>query len=292
MSEPLARHQLFEYDEAQPFVIINIPAFTPDTELLHSHWHEELEIAYIRMGNSRHYIDGQCVVAEPGRLIVTNSGSVHSIIPGGTTREQSDEIAAVVLLIHAHFLEQVFPEYASLFFLNEKTKARKEIGEIMGKLSEYAKKETHASYEILYAKGLVLQLLSYMYEEGVTSREHAYDINYLKNIERMKGVIQYVENHYTEPISQSVVAQKFYFSREYFSRYFKKTCGMTFTDYVTQYRLQKAKEDLIGSSASILEIALKNGFSDERRFINSFRKWFGTTPLQYRKKVKNERQTV
>ena len=100
MSEPLARHQLFEYDEAQPFVIINIPAFTPDTELLHSHWHEELEIAYIRMGNSHHYIDGQCVVAEPGRLIVTNSGSVHSIIPGGTTREQSDEIAAVVLLIH------------------------------------------------------------------------------------------------------------------------------------------------------------------------------------------------
>ena len=126
-----------------------------------------------------------------------------------------------------------------------------------------------------------------MYEEGVTNREHAYDINYLKNIERMKGVIQYVENHYTEPISQSAVAQKFYFSREYFSRYFKKTCGMTFTDYVTQYRLQKAKEDLIGSSASILEIALKNGFSDERRFINSFRKWFGTTPLQYRKKVKN-----
>ena len=37
MSEPLARHQLFEYDEAQPFVIINIPGFTPDMEFLHSH---------------------------------------------------------------------------------------------------------------------------------------------------------------------------------------------------------------------------------------------------------------
>ncbi len=55
---------------------------------------------------------------------------------------------------------------------------------------------------------------------------------------------------------------------------------------MTQYRLQRAREDLLESSAGILEIAHKNGFSDERRLINSFKKCFGTTPLQYRKMVK------
>lgn len=287
MSEPLARHQLFEYREEQPFMVLNVPASLTDAESLHSHWHEELEVAYIIGSRSTHYIDGTCIVAEPGRLIVTNSGSVHSIKPGVPEKSEAEGLAAVVLVIHARFLEEHFPQYASLLFLNEKTQARAEVKDIMLRLSAWARADSHAPHELLYAKGLVLQLLYYMYEEGVTDRAGAYDINSLKNIERIKGVLGYVENHYTEPISQGEVAKKFYFSRAYFSRYFKKTCGMTFTEYVTQYRLQRAREDLLESSAGILEIAHKNGFSDERRLINSFKKRFGTTPLQYRKTVKN-----
>lgn len=287
MSEPIARHQLFEYRQEQPFKILNVPASLRDAESLHSHWHEELEVAYIISGRSTHYIDGTCIVAEPGRLIVTNSGSVHSIKPGAPEDGDTEGLAAVVLVIHARFLEEHFPQYASLLFLNEKTQAREEVRDIMLRLSEWGRTDSHAPHRLLYAKGLVLQLLYYMCEEGVTDRAGAYDINCLKNIERIKGVIGYVETHYTEPISQSEVAQKFYFSREYFSRYFKKTCGMTFTEYVTLYRLGKAREDIVGSSAGILEIAHKNGFSDERRLINSFKKHFGTTPLQYRKAVKN-----
>ena len=54
-------------------------------------------------------------------------------------------------------------------------------------------------------------------------------------------------------------------------------------------RLQKASEDLLSSFRTIAQISLIHGFADERSFINAFKKYYSTTPLQFRKKhdVKN-----
>lgn len=79
------------------------------------------------------------------------------------------------------------------------------------------------------------------------------------------------------------MAEKFYFSKEYFARFFKKNTGMTFVQYLTKYRIQKARFQLIHSDASMLDIALDNGFCDDRRFILAFKSQYGITPFQYRK---------
>ncbi|XME04362.1 helix-turn-helix transcriptional regulator [Lachnospiraceae bacterium C1.1] len=83
---------------------------------------------------------------------------------------------------------------------------------------------------------------------------------------------------------QSLVAEKFYFSVSYFSRYFKKMMGISYSDFLMEYRLYKAEAELQKSKKMIRDIALDNGFSDERRFILAFRKKYKLTPLQYRKK--------
>lgn len=84
MSEPLVRHETFEYRKDAPFHIFNICLEGHDRERMLNHWHEELEEAYVITGKSRHYIDGECVEGGPGRLIVMNPGSVHNIIPDDT----------------------------------------------------------------------------------------------------------------------------------------------------------------------------------------------------------------
>ena len=73
-----------------------------------------------------------------------------------------------------------------------------------------------------------------------------------------------------------------------YSTAFKKHTGMTFTEYLTKYRLQKARMQLMASDSGILEIALNNGFSDDRRLILAFRQEYGTTPFQYRKMERNK----
>ena len=107
MSEPLLKHETFEYREDEPFLIFNIVPTSVPYERLLNHWHEELEVAYVIKGNSLHYIDGVCIRANPGRLIVTNTESVHNIIPDPET-DGLDEIVNVILMIHAQFLEKIY----------------------------------------------------------------------------------------------------------------------------------------------------------------------------------------
>jgi AraC-like DNA-binding protein len=59
---------------------------------------------------------------------------------------------------------------------------------------------------------------------------------------------------------------------------------MTFTEYVTRYRIEQARKQLLFTDRSILNIALDNGFTDDRRFILAFKKYYIDTPLQYRKR--------
>ncbi|MBD5489584.1 MAG: AraC family transcriptional regulator [Lachnospiraceae bacterium] len=284
MSECLARHELFEYNAKMPFLIYSIVGSADTGEKLLNHWHEELELAFYVKGGGRHYINGECVVAKQGRLVVTNSGFVHNIIPDESVLND-DGVCAIVIIIHPKFIESIFPEYEHFYFTNKKEIANDEMKELI--LDIAGCKGEESPFGHIYIKSQITRLLYLMCKEDIVERSAVDDINLLKNIERIKGVIQYVENNYKENITQSMIARKFYFSSVYFSRYFKNCTGMTFTDYLTSYRIEKARMELVKTDKTVTQIALETGFSDDRRLIIAFKKKHGITPLQYRKKQKN-----
>ena len=282
MSEPIAKHQMFEYEINNPFQIINLEGPLICEENLLNHWHTELEMAYIFQGQSDHYIDGNCIHAAPGDLVVVNSESIHSIIPDHTACQNRGMIA-VVLIISRDFVLECFPDLDCHYFVVSDTLNPIEVRRIMVTLSEKAKCCCNHE-ERLLIKGLILELFYYLCQDGYQMKDFVMNINQQKNNERLKGIIQHVERHYMEPITQSDTAKRFYFSKEYFSRFFKRNTGVNFKQYLINYRILKARNELIGTDHSILEIALNNGFSDERRLIESFKKIYQITPLQYRKK--------
>lgn len=286
MSEPLARHQLFEYSGEKPFIVYGVPGTVGDSQELLNHWHEELELSYCVKGNAKHYINGECFVDQPGRVLVTNTEHMHNIIADNNLQE-TEEIVSIVIIISPQFIEANFPEYKEIYFTNEKLNASDEVKQAIEDLYKYCfDGNKQEEFEHLYGRSLVLKLLYFLGKEGTVKREQVDNINILKNIERMKGVIQFIENHYTESIPQTMVAEKFYFSSVYFSRYFKKCTGMTFIDYITGFRVEKARQELLYTQNSISQIAMNNGFSDDRRFILAFKHKHGITPLQYRKNHK------
>lgn len=223
------------------------------------------------------------MVAKKGRIVVTNSGFVHNIIPDDSTRNDDDTIA-IVIIIHPKFIESIFPEYKQFYFTNKKEIADEAIRDVILEIVGCTKEDDPFKY--IYIKSLITRLIYLMCKEGIVERTSADDINVLKNIERIKGVIQYVENNYKENITQSMIAEKFHFSAVYFSRYFKNCTGMTFTDYLVSYRIEKARMELINTDKTVTQIALETGFTDDRRLIIAFKKKHGITPLQYRKKQK------
>lgn len=286
MQEAVAKHEEVVYSKYELVRVANHDRASSiaSKHALLNHWHEELEITYNIEGRGVYYIDGRRIQGEPGRLIVINSESVHSIEPDLSSI--GDGIHAVTVLLHPKFLEENFPKYKEFLFANDKQHTRPEIRDIMLKLSECGlRKEIRPHEYPFYVKGLLLQLLYYMQEEGMIRREEAFSTEQCASIANLKKILTYVEKHYSEPIMQADVAERFHFTQQYFSRYFKKNTGITFTEYVMRYRVQQARKSLVESDKRILDIALENGFTDERRFITTFKKFYQETPFQYRKKL-------
>ncbi|MBQ0059931.1 MAG: response regulator [Lachnospiraceae bacterium] len=93
---------------------------------------------------------------------------------------------------------------------------------------------------------------------------------------------EYIQLNYRSKINQSEVAAELYISPNYLSDLFKKNTGMKFSDYVTEVRLEKAKELLLDVHNKVGDIAELVGFTDPRYFSSVFRKKYGMTPREFR----------
>ncbi len=102
----------------------------------------------------------------------------------------------------------------------------------------------------------------------------------------MGFVLDYIHNCYAEDISLEQVAQKVSLSPGYFSKVFKKEMGQGFVKYLTTYRLERAKEQLIESNMKIIDICKSVGIPDLSYFCYVFRKDTGLSPDEYRKKYR------
>lgn len=97
------------------------------------------------------------------------------------------------------------------------------------------------------------------------------------------AVRQYMGEHMgDEMLSLTGVAKEFYMNSSYLSRIFKKETGMSFVEYLTSLRIEKAKTLLKDSDLKIYEIAEKIGISNSNYFGILFKKKVGCSPLEYR----------
>lgn len=99
----------------------------------------------------------------------------------------------------------------------------------------------------------------------------------------IRAAKQYIMNHYVEPITLELVAEKVGFSSSYFSSLFKKETGVGFTDYLIQLRMEKAKDLLKNTKDSVKDICTAVGYSDLKHFTSMFRKYTGLKPGEFRK---------
>lgn len=96
-----------------------------------------------------------------------------------------------------------------------------------------------------------------------------------------------IEKHYmTEEISLSTVAMHVGMSPSYFSSIFSKEAGKTFVEYLTEVRMEKAREYLMCSSMKTSEIGYEVGYKDPHYFSYIFKKTQGCSPKEYRARRK------
>lgn len=104
-----------------------------------------------------------------------------------------------------------------------------------------------------------------------------------RDVRRMQQISAYVMAHYVHPISLDDIAGEVGMNRSAFCTYFKRHKGMTFSQFVIQYRLNTACEVLKHSQKSVSEICYLVGFNDLPHFVRAFTKEKGMSPSKYRK---------
>ncbi len=105
-----------------------------------------------------------------------------------------------------------------------------------------------------------------------------------KHNELSEKIIKYIDEMYMQSdFSLSMLAEKLDMNYSYLSRVFTEYFGVNFVSYVTNKRLDAAKELLLNSDYSVNEISERVGFIRSSAFINMFKKYNGITPGQYRK---------
>ncbi|MEK3983610.1 helix-turn-helix domain-containing protein [Paenibacillus sp. FSL K6-3166] len=99
-----------------------------------------------------------------------------------------------------------------------------------------------------------------------------------------KGIlrsIDYIQEHYSEMITREQLAQIAGISQWHYSRKFSEQCGKPPLDYLANYRIYRAKEEILLTSAKSQEIAKKVGFEDVHYFSRRFKHFAGVSPRNY-----------
>ena len=100
----------------------------------------------------------------------------------------------------------------------------------------------------------------------------------------LKKILQYIENHYAEPLSLAGVAEHFHFNPSYLSSYFSTHNKEGFIEYLNKVRIEKASQFLLKDTAPISEISGMVGYSDHSYFCKVFKKVHGMSPSKFRRK--------
>lgn len=123
-----------------------------------------------------------------------------------------------------------------------------------------------------FLRGTVANSVGELYEQ--------YSLAQTRPIRKAK---EFIREHYKEPVSLEEVSGIVAFNSSYFSTLFKKECGVTFVEYLTQIRIEKAKELLRDTDMSIADVCCSVGYLDVKHFNKTFKKYASISPAEFRK---------
>lgn len=254
-------HVRFEVQDAPAFVF---PA----------HWHEYVEILYLVKGQFSAIIQATEYKLEEGDLIIINSGDLHMT--------RSNTCTYLLLQISASQLRQYLPSFDSTRFdtLIPHSEQDAPLRNLLLEMNEIRLHPTD-SYQLLFTA----RLYEFLYH---LCRSYAHQIptssltGSQRDLQRVTHVMNWVKLHYPESLTLEDAADSLALSKEYFCRLFKKYTGQTFLEYLNDVRTMHLYEDLKNSDETITVLMEKNGLSNYKIFMRTFKKLYGSTPQKMR----------
>ena len=259
------------------------------------HKHDFIEIVYVISGSARHYMGEYIYEVHKGDLIIVNYGTQHTFIPlddRGESFSTYDLLFTTELfeitgigkydfssLASSYLFYSMFPDSNSVNnSLNLIRSNSKDFQDILGKIySEYTSRKSGFMSMI---RAYLIELITLIFREidqktisGTTKEQR----------EVVNKAIDYMKHHYNTRINLDSIVSDIFLSKDYFRQLFKKTTGMSVTDFIQKTRVDEACRLLTSSNRTVFDIAGDCGFTDIKFFYKTFKKITGKTPSEYRK---------
>lgn len=244
-------------------------------QIFSDHWHEHIELHYVLEGTCSIRVGGRPRAGKAGDLIVINSNELHS----GYSESKRMNTLVVIFELDAFSRELANQNYIFQDLITSDGTIR----ELLEHLCE-ENEDKKPGYRIT-VKGLLLQLIGYLVRhytvEQLSDKESS---KRRKNLERLNTVLQYIENNYSEPITNEQLSEMVHLSEDRFNHLFKESMEMSPLNYINDIRLKKACNLLKKDDYTISEIAIAVGFKDFNHFGRLFRRKYGMPPSKIREK--------
>ncbi|WP_199614200.1 AraC family transcriptional regulator [Paenibacillus alkalitolerans] len=263
----------------------------PEEPLLDLHWHDELEFLLVTEGKALFRVDVSNYEVQAGEAIFVNAGELHS---GYVVGEKPCSFLAVVFhpdllgagsvdIVQDRYIQPLVQhKYNVPVHITRNTEPERDVLSMLYQLFD-ANQNKQNAHE-LTTKGLLYLSLSKLLMLGKPVQRESKLGAGNHNIDRLKTIVEYIENRYSEQIQLQDLAGLASMSESYFCRFFKKITTKSPIEYINQYRVQQAAFMLKKSDKKIMEIALDVGFNNVSYFNTVFKQRFGCTPAAYRKR--------
>lgn len=250
------------------------------------HNHDYFEIECVLDGSANHHslfgdyrLEKNDIVLIPPHvrhdLDVIDKGTIINLgIRSSTFRSEFSDILRNDIGVSSYFEKIMYGTF------NSEVIIRKSLDEFMIELilMMYQKNKERSLNDDIISKHLITCFIFRMFEHS--RKELIYDISHSTDVKagQMK---RYIYDNY-ETVTLKELSDYFYMSDAYVSRYLKEKLHSSFSSILKRARIDKAKELLIKTDLSIMQIAQNVGYSSQSHFIQLFHKAVGISPLQYR----------
>lgn len=232
---------------------------------------------------------GQGAVITPD-LVEENNGRQHFIIPAELEKRLAESIKArdadavhAALVRMFDLIASIHYDYMTYAVIGVILLIKQVLREPGFSSSAHAVELHHIDQKVLKAETLadmreiIEQFLQPIYKDDQSPQKED------RNRMIVDTIKEFIENNYSDlSLSLQSIATYLKMSPAYVGRIFKQYEQQSVGDFLNDYRLEKARELLIGSNYNVKEIADYLGFSNSSYFITLFKKKYGVTPKEYR----------
>ncbi|NLC32389.1 MAG: AraC family transcriptional regulator [Clostridiales bacterium] len=270
-----------EFEFIDYTVLRDVKLFFVDIVHRSMHMHKEFELFYIFSGTMHLHCGHEVHRVQPGEFILFNPRVMHEF------RAASDKSVRILpLQVSPSFWVRFYPQISNVEF--DAIRINEHLGERLQELLHhytqaalsYMQKqpyhELRCAAEVNRVMQILLETLPWHY---LTEKEKELKRGFSTRFAR---IMKYIEEHYTGKLLLSDLCQQEGLSLSYLSRFFTRHLGLSFQEYVTRLRFERAKFLLERSDMKLTDIAYSSGFSDIRYMNKVFLEVYGYPAEAYR----------